>query len=89
MPESAQSEVAARPEAAEKEDRSPFPQLTRESPTGRKSARAASRSSATSSTADPSGDQRAASQSTQFSDLDLKEGGLEVKEAPTMTHRIS
>lgn len=54
--------------------------MTRESPTGRKSARAASRSSATSSTADPSGDQRAASQSTQFSDLDLKEGGLEVKE---------
>ncbi|KAK8482734.1 hypothetical protein V6N11_055115 [Hibiscus sabdariffa] len=33
--------------------------------------------SAPSSTADPSGDQRAASQSTQFSDLDLKEGGLE------------
>jgi len=54
--------------------------LTRESPTGRKSARAASRSSATSPPADPSGDQRAASQSTQFSDLDLKEGGLEVKE---------
>lgn len=38
------------------------------------------RAEATSSTADPSGDQRAASQSTQFSDLDLKEGGLEVKE---------
>lgn len=38
--------------------------------------RAASRSSATSETADPSGDQRAASQSTLFSDLDLKEGGL-------------
>ncbi|CAK9171852.1 unnamed protein product [Ilex paraguariensis] len=111
MPESAQSEVAARPEAAEvsfylllsyqpRRKNWNFPQLltnglqgenklTRESPTGRKSARAASRSSATSSTADPSGDQRAASQSTQFSDLDLKEGGLEVKEAPTMTHRIS
>lgn len=54
--------------------------MTRESPTGRKSA--ASRSSATSETADPSGDQRAASQSTQFCDLDwkVKEGGLEVKE---------
>lgn len=78
MPESAQSEVAARPEAAEVpgEEKKTGISLN-SSPTGYRGRR---RSSATSSTADPSGDQRAASQSTQFSDLDLKEGGLEVKE---------